>query len=227
MTLQDFAASTTRQLDDSYYSLLSSAPSIQDSLSRLCDTARQSQAFLEQFTNDSVPALSNEISAQISTLKDNFDNLQSNRIAGLENRMRDARKRVEGLSERVERVRERVEEWESREKEAKRRGRRNLGILWGVLGTLLGLFVVIVLYRGWNAEKHNLDDVAKREAWKASQQLEAILSNANLTELDDLLKEGKITAAKTPRPESIKRKVPQQTSPRKEVEEIFRILDEL
>jgi len=163
-SLQSAATTATRSLDTSYYSLLAALPNIHSTLSLLRNLAAQSQALLDTFTQTSAPELTAEFETQIASLQENFDGVQSERIAGLEARMKAARERVKGLGERVEGVRSRVEEWERREREGKRRGRRNIGILWGVLGTVVGLFVVIVLYRGWDAGTDGLEEVARRQA---------------------------------------------------------------
>ncbi|MCJ1474338.1 hypothetical protein MMC13_002996 [Lambiella insularis] len=151
------ATSYTRQLDYTYYSLLSTLPAIAETLSLLRDLAVASQALLHDFTTSTVPALTADMSSQIGNLQETFGKLQSERIAGLESRMRVAREKVDGLGERVESVRTRVQEWEARERDGKRRGRRRVGILWGVLGTLVGLFVVMVVVKDGQNEIGGLD----------------------------------------------------------------------
>lgn len=170
-SLSNLATSTTRNLDYTYYSLLSSLPSIAESLSLLSDLAAQSQTLLDEFTGSSIPSLTADISSQIATLQGNFDNLQSDRINSLESRMRVARERVIVLGERVENVKTRVEEWEQQERDGKRRGRRRASILWSVLGTLLSLFLILVIFRGWQGQPDELNDRAKLEASRRSDAI--------------------------------------------------------
>ena len=61
--------------------------------------------------------------------------------------MSEARERAGGLGKRVEGVRKRVEAWEARRIEGRRRSRRRLGMLWGFLGSLVGLFLAVLLVR--------------------------------------------------------------------------------
>ncbi|MCJ1246246.1 hypothetical protein MMC30_003452 [Trapelia coarctata] len=221
-SLQDAATAATRSLDTSYYSLLASIPNIQNTLSLLRNLATQSQALLENFTTCAVPELTLEFETQICTLQENFDGVQSERIAGLEARMLAARERVKGLGERVEGVRSRVEEWERREREGKRRGRRNIGILWGVLGTAVGLFVLVVLYRGWNGGADGLEEVARKQT---SQRMERMLGKEDF---GGLIGDGG-TLEKGPESRWIRSLVSQPTSPKKskELDALLRVFDEL
>lgn len=221
-SLQAAATAATRSLDTSYYSLLASLPNIHSTLSLLRNLARQSQGLLDTFTQSSAPELTAEFEGQIASLRENFDGVQSERIAGLEARMTAARERVRGLGERVEGVRGRVGEWERREREGKRRGRRNIGILWGVLGTVVGLFVVIVLYRGWDVGTEGLEEVARRQA---SLRMEKMLGKE---EFGGLIGDGGAVEGEVGRGR-VRSFVSQPTSATKdrELDAVLRVLDEL
>lgn len=221
-SLQAAATAATRSLDTSYYSLLASLPKIHSTLSLLRNVATQSQSLLDTFTQSSAPELTAEFEGQIASLRENFDGVQSERIAGLEARMTAARERVRGLGERVEGVRGRVEEWERREREGKRRGRRNIGILWGLLGTVVGLFVVIVLYRGWNVGTEGLEEVARRQA---TLRMEKMLGKE---EFGGLIGDGGTVEGEVGRGR-VRSFVSQSTSATKdrELDAVLRVLDEL
>ena len=79
--------------------------------------------------------------------------MRDERIAGLERRMKSARERTAGLAQRVKGVQGRVEAWEVRAEEGVRRGRRRVGMLWGVVGSLVLVFVAVVVVRGWREER--------------------------------------------------------------------------
>ncbi|MCJ1378464.1 hypothetical protein MMC17_001563 [Xylographa soralifera] len=216
--LSNLATSTTRQLDYTYYSLLSSLPSIANSLSLLSDLAAQSQALLDEFTASSIPSLTADISSQIASLQGNFDNLQSERISGLELRMRVARERVTVLGERVEGVKIRMEEWERRDRDGKRRGKRRVSIVWGVLGSLFGLFLIMVIVRGWQGESDGLDGRAKLEA---SRRMDVIFGDETVTDAAaGLLDDGRP-------PEGTKSGVARKTSTQNEFDARLRAFDEL
>ncbi|MCJ1393604.1 hypothetical protein MMC18_006479 [Xylographa bjoerkii] len=217
-SLSALATSTTRHLDYTYYSLLSSLPSIADSLSQLSDLAAQSHTLLNEFTDSSIPSLTADISTQISALQGNFESLQGERISSLESRMRVARERVIVLGQRVEGVKTRVEEWERRDRDGKRRGKRRVSILWGVLGTLFGLFLIVVIFRGWQGESDGLDDSAKLEA---SRRVDAIFGDENVADsAASLLDDGRP-------PEGTKSSLARETITQDEFDAHLRIFDEL
>ncbi|MCJ1404335.1 hypothetical protein MMC11_007560 [Xylographa trunciseda] len=217
-SLSNFATSTTRNLDYTYYSLLSSLPSIESSLSLLIDLAAQSRTLLDEFTGSSIPSLTADISSQIAVLQSNFDNVQRERITSLESRMRVARERVIGLGERVEGVKTRVEEWEQREKDGKRRGRRRASILWGILGTLFGLFLIMIVIQGWQGDSDGLDDRAKLEV---SRRIDAIFGDENVADAaPGLLDDGRP-------PKGTTSSAAQETSTQDDFDARLRVFDEL
>ncbi|MCJ1280889.1 hypothetical protein MMC26_000206 [Xylographa opegraphella] len=217
-SLSNLATSTTRQLDYTYYSLLSSLPSITNSLSLLSDLAVRSQTLLDEFTGSSIPSLTADVSSQIASLRENFDNLQSERISALEARMMAARARVIGLGERVESVKTRVEEWEQRETEGKRRGKRRVSILCGVLGSLLGLFLIMVVFNRWQGESDELEGRANVEA---SRRVDAIFGDEIHTDAAArLLGDGRP-------PDGTRSSLPQESSAQDEFDARLRVFDEL
>ena len=132
--------------------------------------------------------------------------------------MKVARERVTVLGERVEGVKHRVEEWERQESDGKRRGRRRVSILWGVLGTLLGLFLIVVVFRGWFGEPEGLNDSAKLEA---NRRIDAIFGDEDIfyaapSRLDD----GRP-------PDGPKNSLARETSTEDQYDARLRIFDEL
>lgn len=66
--------------------------------------------------------------------------------------MKGARAKAQDLGRRVERTRETVEAWEARRSEQRRRSVRKMQALWGILGGLVGVFLVLVVVRGWGGD---------------------------------------------------------------------------
>lgn len=89
--------------------------------------------------------------------------------------MRDARRTAQDLGRRVERTRKKVEVWEAERIEGSRRSRRNMQVLWGILGGLVGLFLVVVVARGWSG-----DDVGG----EVKKEVKGVNATAGLAELE-------------------------------------------
>ena len=132
--------------------------------------------------------------------------------------MRAARERVTGLGERVEGVKTRVEEWEQREKDGKRRGRRRVSILWGVLGSILGLFLIMAVFNGWQGELEELGGNGKLEA---SRRIDATFGDETVTKTTaGLLDDGRP-------PEDTKSSLARETSTQDEFDARLRVFDDL
>ena len=69
------------------------------------------------------------------------------RIDAMEAKMKQSKETLEAVGLRVDVVKEKINRWEEREREARRRTGRNRRILWVVMGTLLGLWLLLMLIR--------------------------------------------------------------------------------
>jgi CHAD domain-containing protein len=117
-SLSDASLKTSRQLDDTYYSILEKLSALRQtigSLQDLCTLTKQLHATFDSDTAD----LTDEIKAQFLGF-DNFS-AQENLIDELETRIQGGREKAEALAKRLDSARSRVEarekverEWETR-----------------------------------------------------------------------------------------------------------------
>jgi hypothetical protein len=138
--LNAFSNTTTRRLDDSYYSVLEKVGMLQNTVLALKELAGMSAETDEQFRRESED-LVNDITGQLGAFGE-FEE-QAGRIEGLTSRIHGGRDKVRMLGERVEAVREKIERWERADREWQERTRRRLKAIWVV--TLVILLVVVVL----------------------------------------------------------------------------------
>lgn len=158
-TLSALSTTTTRRLDYTYYSLLSHLSALTATISDLRSLSFTTLTLQQTFSTESTE-ISQEISHQISVFED-FD-AQSKRIKALQERMQVGRKSVQALGERLERVKSKVERFERVEEEWKDRMSRRLRMLWGAIGSVVGLFVLLIVIRHWpRARDNGLPPIAK------------------------------------------------------------------
>ncbi|KAL2262043.1 hypothetical protein VTK26DRAFT_2637 [Humicola hyalothermophila] len=141
--LEAFTSSTTKQLDDSYYSVLAKLNSIQNTLSALKELAQASRQLNNSFNADA-EELVTEINAQLDAFGQFED--QQKRIESLQSRIHAGRALIRSLSERVDAVSERIESWERADKEWQEKTRRRLKAGWVV--TSIAVFLLILLFVG-------------------------------------------------------------------------------
>ena len=156
-------------------------PSLNSTLSSLRALVSSSATLLSNLRDISIPALQSEFTSQISELEMDFDKIENERIAGMAARVQVADQRVKELSERVKKVRKIVEDAEENEREEAARRRKRIGIVWGIMGFLVALWVISVIVRNWPAD-------AELERKKAELALKKIKSNgtepSNLTDIE-------------------------------------------
>lgn len=98
--------------------------------------------------SNSTSSLAQTFRTQISSFDKTFG-VQAERISALETRLQEGRTRVGKLDQRLESVRARVEGWERGEMEWQGRARRRLRMLWAGTGSILAIFLVLLLIRRW------------------------------------------------------------------------------
>ena len=141
--LETFANSTTKQLDDSYYSVLAKLTSLQNTIAALRELAEASHQLNNSFTADA-DELVTDINSQLDAFGQFED--QQQRIESLQSRIHAGRDLIRSLSERVDAVSERIESWERADKEWQERTRRRLMVIWGITSAVI--FVLALLYYG-------------------------------------------------------------------------------
>lgn len=150
-SLTDLSANTTRRLDYTYYSLLEHSSVLATLLSSLSALSTTISQQVTHFSS-STASLATSFETQIHAFEQTFGT-QAERIGELEQRLRQGRRRVGELGDRLDGVRKRVEKSEKGEREWQERVRRRLRVLWGVFGSLLGIFVVLLVLRCWPRER--------------------------------------------------------------------------
>ncbi|KAL9115617.1 MAG: hypothetical protein Q9187_007228 [Circinaria calcarea] len=218
-TLSTLGTTLTRRLDYTYYSFLSSLPLIHSTLADLSVLSQQATDLHARFTQSAIPSLIGPITAQVAANRQSFDNEIQDRITRLEGRMRGARLTAQDLGRRIESTRKKVEVWEAERIEGKRRSRRNVQVLWGILGGLVGLFLVVVVVRGWSGD--GVGGEIKKE-------IEGVNATARLAELERLhVAEGAAAQSESTYAEPRNPTSSEQVGAKGDVDPRLRLFDEL
>ncbi|KAI9722726.1 MAG: hypothetical protein M1812_001657 [Candelaria pacifica] len=165
-SLSNTSISTTRRLDELYYSILEKLTAMHTTISSLQDLSTLTSHLQHDFQTQS-EELESEVQGQIEGFR-SFERRQDE-IEELEGRVKTGREKVERLSGRLERVRGRVEGWERRESEWQKKTSREysfivfqirglvgkymanshserLRMLWGVLASAVLLLLAIFIF---------------------------------------------------------------------------------
>lgn len=154
--LTNFTTTTTRRLDEAYYTVLQKLTTLQNTMVALRDLAQASKATSAGFIAESHSVLF-ATQAQLDAFGDFSE--QQERVQALQDRVHGGRERIATLSQRVDIVKQRVERWERADREWQERTRRKLKIIWGVvLGSGL---VILVLYLGARAYAPEIEGVVE------------------------------------------------------------------
>lgn len=156
--IEEVAMSSTRQLDDTYYTILEKASLLRatvESLQNLAEETRemhssfQGQASkLESDTKDSLRAF------------ENFDS-QEKAITELVSQLKSSKEQRNQLDQRLEAARNRVEAYEMREKERKKSRRKRWSVVWAVLLASLGIIIALLMAKNRAAVGSSVPSVAK------------------------------------------------------------------
>ena len=224
-SLSSLSTTTTRRLDYTYYSLLSSIASLTSSLSSLSSLSAQTSTLQAHFTSSS-SSLTSEITSQIASSNSSVD--QARRISQLENRIKEGRERVGKLGDRLDGVREKVERSSLRDRESRRTIGRRLKMLWGTLGFLIGLFLILAVTRQWRRNGNATRDEAVHSGSRMEDGSEEMLGTFHeiweqSTEMAQPDKEGKSASAKA----DMKVQVSAVRSSAVDVDATLRLFDEL
>ena len=98
-----------------------------------------------------------EIKGHISSSNKSLD-AQAQRVSRLESRIKEGRGKVGRLGERLDGVREKVERSALRDRESRRMIGRRLKMLWGSMGLLLGLLLIVAATRQWRRNEDVMRD---------------------------------------------------------------------
>ena len=139
--LHDFSATTTRRLDDTYYSVLKKLGTLQSTIASLKELADDSQQLHASFKAES-DEVAKDIGSQLDTFGQ-FDE-QQERIEGLQGRIQLGRERAQVLSDRVRVVQKRIDGWKHADEEWQERVRKRLKVIWVIMSSLV--FVLVCLF---------------------------------------------------------------------------------
>ncbi len=145
--LSNLSGMTTRRLDTTYYSLLSSLSALRSGVESLHGLSRSTHQLSDKFVSQT-DEVTTETATTIQRVKEQFQR-QANRIEGLEARLQAGRVKVGGLSRRLDLVRERVEAAAEKDGEGRRRVREMWRMGWScVAALLLVLFGIAIWQKG-------------------------------------------------------------------------------
>ncbi|KAF1992152.1 hypothetical protein K402DRAFT_388727 [Aulographum hederae CBS 113979] len=145
-SLSNLSLTTTRRLDDLYYSVLDKVAFLRSTIGGLQDLSTMTKTLHEDFKHEAAE-LGREIGAQIDTFG-GFEG-QETRIKDMERRVGESRDKATKLRERLEKARERVADLERREVAWQAANSRRARIAWGILGTIVGLCVLFLAVHAW------------------------------------------------------------------------------
>ncbi|KAI9729783.1 MAG: hypothetical protein M1818_008397 [Claussenomyces sp. TS43310] len=133
---------TTRQLDNSYYSILERLSSLRSTVASLKELATTMRALDDDFARGA-----QQLVGDVETQLDAFDAFREpqRRLQGLQARVAHGRDTIRVLGARVNAVHRRVERWEALEGRWQQKMRQRLRVMWGVMAAvilvLLGLWI--------------------------------------------------------------------------------------
>lgn len=121
---------STRQLDDTYYSILEKAENMRNTLAEMQRLADESRVAREKFESEA-----GELKEATEETMDGFGEFKKaeESIDGYVNRLAEAKTKTDGLNERLEGARKRVEAYERRYRDSQAKRRKQWNITWGVV----------------------------------------------------------------------------------------------
>ncbi|KAK4136507.1 hypothetical protein BT67DRAFT_416608 [Trichocladium antarcticum] len=157
--LEIFANSATKQLDDTYYSVLTKLSTLQSTIPALEELAQLSSELNGNFSIDA-----EELVTDIGSQLDAFGHFedQQKRIESLQSRIHAGRGLIRGLSERVDAVSGQIESWERADREWQEKTRKRLKAGWVV--TSVVIFLVLALFVGAQYVPEGLEGSTARRA---------------------------------------------------------------
>jgi hypothetical protein len=142
--VEELGMQSTRQLDDTYYSILEKAENMRNTLAEMQSLAEESRNSREKFDQEA-----EELRKSTEKNMDGFGEFktQEEAIEGYVSRLAESKTKTEGLNERLEAARKRVEAYEKRYRETTAKTRQRWNITWGSLAAALVLLLALVIAR--------------------------------------------------------------------------------
>ncbi|KAF2498919.1 hypothetical protein BU16DRAFT_482081 [Lophium mytilinum] len=141
-TLSEYSLNSTRRTDDTYYSILEKIAVLRSTIGELQELSNLTKELHEDFQNDA-----DELEEEIIGQMDGYHEFepQEQQMDVLEERVKAGREKARALNARLDDARKRVDIRERLEQEWEVKINRRLRILWGILGTIALIFVLLVL----------------------------------------------------------------------------------
>jgi hypothetical protein len=149
--LNTLSNSTTRRLDNTYYSVLEKLSTLQNIIASLKELASMTRKLNEDFKVESEEVV-DDIKTQLVSFE-GFDD-QQKRIEALAERVKAGRERIKILGSRVDIVKDRVSSWEQAEMEWKEKTRKRLRLMWTIMFVFTFLVVGLVIFQYTPAKTH-------------------------------------------------------------------------
>lgn len=138
--LSGFSTTTTRRLDETYYSVLEKKSILQSTISAIKELAVASRQMTGEFKKEA-----EEMCMDVGSQLDSFGQFgeQESRIEVLQGRIEAGRTRIQGLSERVDVVRRRIEGWERADRDWQEKTRKRLRTVWIVMSVIFAVLILL------------------------------------------------------------------------------------
>jgi uncharacterized coiled-coil protein SlyX len=141
---EEVAMSRTRQLDDTYYTILDKASLLRSTVANLQQLAEESRQ-MDALFQERKGKLEEDTRGLVQSF-DNFD-AQEKTITELVEQLKASKTQTAQLNDRLEAARNRVEAYEQREKAKAANRRKRWSAIWGALVGMLVLVVAFVVAR--------------------------------------------------------------------------------
>ena len=224
--LSNLSSMTTRRLDTTYYSLLSSLSALRSGVESLHALSRSTHLLSDKFATKTEEVAA-ETTIVLQRAEEQFQR-QATRIEGLEARLYAGRVKVGGLSERLDAVRGKVEAAVERDGEGRRRARGFWRMGWSCVGGLLLLVFGIAVW-----QKGGADGMAAMGRGNASDSFWQLEMKEGTLGAEDLkrglegLRGSDLGNASLGSMEAIEGKREEQNAKSAEAEATLRLFDEL
>ncbi|KAG9231172.1 hypothetical protein BJ875DRAFT_487251 [Amylocarpus encephaloides] len=143
LDLHTLSNSTTRRLDNTYYTVLEKLSALQNTISSMKELTGMTKTLNEEFEQES-----EEIASEVNGHLTGFGRFeeQERKITTLQERVKQGRDKVGTLGKRVHAVRERVEGWERAEFEWQEKTRKRMKMMWILMSAVAVVVVGLVFF---------------------------------------------------------------------------------
>ncbi|KAK7725088.1 hypothetical protein SLS57_004001 [Botryosphaeria dothidea] len=148
--LSEQSMTTTRRLDDTYYSILEKVSGLHNTIDGLQELSMLTKKLGDEFTSDA-DELVDEVNNSLDSIGD-FES-QARLLEEFEARIVTGKEKAARLNERLEAARKRVDERERLEEEWRTSVNRRLRIFWSVLAGLAAFLLIVYIAYGIRTQK--------------------------------------------------------------------------